>query len=272
MKILGIISDLRALKSKSPAMQTAVMKSLGINGIYLPFVVEPDQVESAVKGLRALGIAGVNVTVPYKETVMPYLDWLSPEAAGIGAVNTIVVRDGLLEGHNTDAGGFGDALKGAGHDPAGRTAVVFGAGGAAKAVIHALRTLGAARIILAGRNPEKIEAAAADLNVEPLPFPSFNNNNPGVHLVVNASSVSSPDESPETSEFIKGLDFPDLKMVFDLNYGREINFWRDLALKNEADFLDGLPMLALQAKRSFKIWTGLDPDADLFISALKEAV
>ncbi|MFH1138414.1 MAG: shikimate dehydrogenase [Pseudomonadota bacterium] len=272
MKILGILSDHRAWKSKSPAMQTAVMRRLGLEGVYLPFEVAPDQVGPAVRGLRALGIAGANVTVPYKEAVIPFLDDLAAEAAAMGAVNTIVVRNGRLEGHNTDASGFCDALDSAGYNPAGRTAMVFGAGGAAKAVVFALKTLGAAKIILAGRNFEKISAAALALDVESRPFTTFANPAPGVHLAINASSVSSRLESEETAAFVYQLDFPDLGLVLDLNYGRRDNFWRDLAEKHRADFMDGLPMLAFQARRSFHLWTGLDPDPGLFLSALKEAV
>jgi shikimate dehydrogenase len=139
MKVFCILSDERAFLSKSPAMHMSVLKNLGMDGVYVPFQVKPEQLEGAIEGIRTLNIAGANVTVPYKEMVIPHLDEISVEASEIGAVNTIVPKDGKLMGHNTDAKGFLDAVQEAGLEIAGRSALVFGAGGAAKAVVVALR-------------------------------------------------------------------------------------------------------------------------------------
>ena len=151
MKLFGIISDHRALKSRSPALHNTVMKKIGLDGLYLPLNVAEPRLDAALRGLQALGFTGANVTVPYKEAVIPFLDHLSEEARQIGAVNTIVVEDTRLSGHNTDAAGCLDALDQSGFDPAGRTALVLGNGGAARAVICALKQSGAGDITVAGR-------------------------------------------------------------------------------------------------------------------------
>ncbi|MCZ7543406.1 MAG: shikimate dehydrogenase [Anaerolineae bacterium] len=124
--------------SLSPAMHNAAFAALGLNWRYVPLPVHPDHVGDAVRGLRALGFAGCNVTVPHKQAVMPHLSGLSDEAAALGAVNTLV-RDGdAWRGENTDARGFLDDLAAHGVDVAGGLCVVLGAGGSARAVAWGL--------------------------------------------------------------------------------------------------------------------------------------
>jgi shikimate dehydrogenase len=271
MKVFGIISDERALKSKSPVMHNTVFRNKGVAGVYVPFVIASDRVQQAVEGIRALGIAGVNVTVPYKETIMAYLDDISREAKAIGAVNTIVRRIDRLEGYNTDAGGFLDALERAGFDPAGKKALVFGHGGAAKAAAYALKQAGATELVLTGRREEPLQEAARGLSAEACLLKELTGSFMMVDLVVNATPVSSPTESSFLAELTTGLSFGGLRLVVDLNYGRTANFWQVMALKHGAEFMDGLAMLALQARRSFKLWTGDDANPEEFIDALVQS-
>jgi shikimate dehydrogenase len=270
MKVFCILSDERAFRSKSPAMHMSVLKNLGMDGVYVPFQVKPEQLEGAIEGIRTLNIAGANVTVPYKEMVIPHLDEISVEASEIGAVNTIVPKDGKLMGHNTDAKGFLDAVQEAGLEIAGRSALVFGAGGAAKAVVVALRWAGAAQVFVAGRSDEKVESVARQLKATATPMQSLMDRPVSADLIVNATSVSTVSESPEMGTFLAHLEVADCRLVVDLNYGRDKNFWRDFAISRRVDFMDGLPMLAHQAKRSFGLWTGVDVDPQLFFEALRE--
>ncbi|HIP95583.1 MAG TPA: shikimate dehydrogenase, partial [Anaerolineae bacterium] len=113
--------------SLSPAMHNAAFEVLGLNWCYVPLPVPPERVGAAVKGLAALGFCGANVTVPHKQAVMPYLDEIDETAQAIGAVNTILVREGRLIGYNTDGDGFLAALREAGFAPARRRALVLGA-------------------------------------------------------------------------------------------------------------------------------------------------
>ena len=270
MIVLGLLSDERAFKSKSPLMHNAVLKQNGIDGAYVPFPVQPDRVQEAVNGIRALGIRGVNITVPHKEAVIPHLDWLSEEVSTLGAANTIVNTDGRLHGYNTDISGFADALKGTGFDCSGKKALVFGAGGAAKAVLLALRNSDIRTVHITSRDRSRSEKTAGLLNATVVPMDEARSVAESADLLVNATSVSDPKEAPEFAEMIKALAIPNCGLVFDLNYGRVENFWKDLAASHEIPFTDGLTMLAYQAAGSFFLWTGIDAGGDVFLSVLKE--
>ena len=135
-------------------MQNAALREMGLNAVYLAFDVVPDRLESALRGLAELGAGGVNLTIPLKERVLPLLDWVSPEAARIGAVNTVRFTDGRSEGYNTDAPGFLASLRTSGIEVQGRRCVILGAGGSARAVAVALANAGA-QITLANRTVER---------------------------------------------------------------------------------------------------------------------
>ena len=143
--------------SVSPAMHNAAYAAVGLDWCYLPFPVPPERLAEAIARVRALGMAGVNVTVPHKQAVLSLMDELSPAAAAIGAVNTVIVADGRLVGHNTDAAGFLRALREAGCEPTGLPTLVLGAGGAARAVVYALLGVGADVTVL-NRTPQRAEA------------------------------------------------------------------------------------------------------------------
>ena len=160
MKVYCILSDERVYSSRSPVMFSRVLQRVGIQAVYVPFKVEAQNIGLALQSLRILNIAGANVTVPYKEKVIPHLDVLSEGANIIGAINTIVCNGNSLKGYNTNAIGFMDALNSAGFEVAGKSAVVFGTGGAAKAVVFMLNWLRAANVRVAGRDPQKTAAIA----------------------------------------------------------------------------------------------------------------
>lgn len=271
MKVFCIVGDERALRSKSPVMFSAVLKRVGIKGVYVPFKVEPDQIGQAMQSLRVLNIAGANVTVPYKEMVMPYLDALSEGATIIGAVNTIVRNGTVLKGYNTNAIGFMDALSQVGFDVTGKSALVFGAGGAAKAVIFILNWLRAESILVIGRSEQKTREIVTRIGGETKPMESLLDGPVAADVVINTTPVSSPVESPELAAFVARLDVPGCELVLDLNYGRRQNFWQDMALNKNIRFMDGLPALAYQARRTFALWTGVQVEPEEFLRAMDEA-
>jgi shikimate dehydrogenase len=271
MKVYCILGDERSFRLKSPAMFTAILKKVGIKGTYVPFSVQPNDLGRAIQSLKVLNMAGANVAVPYKETVMPHLDTLSEGATIIGAANTIVLKGDTLKGYNTNAIGYMDALEDAGFDVTGKTALVFGTGGAAKAVVFILNWLRASRLIVAGRNPEKIIQIAGRVDGEARTLGSLMDQSVSVDIVVNATSVSNRDESPELAALLDGLNIPGCQLVFDLNYGDNQNMWRDFAAKRKVPFTDGLTTLAYQAKRTFALWTGIQVEAEEFLKALKES-
>jgi shikimate dehydrogenase len=269
---LGIIGDQRVVHSLSPRMHNAVMAKLGLDGIYARFAVEPQNMAAAVAGVEALGLVGVNVTVPHKRTVLPYLTRLSDEAAALSAVNTIKCEPEGLVGYNTDIGGFGLALAEAKFQAEeGATAMVLGAGGAARSVVLALAR-GGAQVMVAARKQAQSMALCDELGGKGISLGQASEVMPSVNLLVNTTSVSAPEESPEMMAWMEASPLAaSLGLVMDINYGRQQNMWEQLARKNGSDFMDGLPMLAHQARLSFKIWTGIDSPVDDFKAALEAA-
>ncbi len=267
-KVFCILGDERAFRSKSPVMFNAVLKRTGIDGVYVPFMVEPGHIEDAVRALRALNIAGANVTLPYKETVLPLVDVLSEGANIIGAINTIARDRETLKGYNTNAIGFMDALEESGFETAGKTALVFGNGGAARAVVFMLNWLQTGMIYVAGRNKEKTEKILSRIGGNAVAAEFFTDQPIHADIVINTTSVSSDAEGPELADLVKKLSLPECQMIVDLNYGRTQCFWEEIADARNIRFMDGLPILANQARRSFALWTGLDLEPEEFLKAL----
>ena len=268
MKVYCIISDERAYRSKSPAIFSTVLKRMGIKGAYVPFQVAPGDVGQALQSLRILNIAGANVTIPYKETVVPHMDVLSEGANIIGAINTIVRNGTELKGYNTNAIGFMDTLNEVGFDLEGKSALVFGTGGAAKAVVFILNWLRTRAIHVAGRNADRTAEIVDRFSGEAHSLAAIAENPPVADIIVNATSVSNVDESSEMEALVNDLEMPDCQLVMDLNYDRPDNFWEKMARRQGAQFLDGLKPLAYQARRTLSLWTGLTVPPQAFIEAL----
>lgn len=268
MKVYCILSDQRVYQSRSPAMFSAVLRRQGIHAVYVPFAVEPSDLGCALEGLRALHIAGANVTAPFKEAVIAHLDDLSEGARVIGAINT-VVRDGRrLKGYNTNAIGIMDALGAAGCEVEGRTALVFGTGGAARTAAFILTWLRAREVWVAGRRLDRAREITERFGGRGIPLEMLRNVRLPAEIVVNATSASSPEESAELCSLVQGLEMGACRLLLDLNYGRRRNFWRDKAEAEGIPFLDGLLPLAFQARRSLHLWTGLLVPPEEFLEAL----
>jgi shikimate dehydrogenase len=269
MKVFCILSDERAFHSRSPAMFSTVLRRQGVNAVYVPFMVRPERLGQAMEGLKVLNIAGANVTAPFKETVIPFLDGLSEGARFIGAINTIV-RDGdRFKGYNTNAIGIMDAMRSAGFHVEDKTALIFGTGGAARTVAFTFTWLRAREVWVVGRNigrAREIVAQFGGRGVKPsflsgLPLPA--------QILINATSVSSPEEAPDLAGMVERLDLRGCQLIMDLNYGRRRNFWQEKALALKIPFMDGLSPLAYQARRTLQLWTGIQIPPEEFITALQ---
>jgi shikimate dehydrogenase len=214
--------------------------------------VVPGKLALAVSLLRHCGARGFNVTVPHKRTVIPHLDDLSYEAARIGAVNAVRCAQGRLLGHNTDAAGFCEAIKDAGFAPEGREAVVFGAGGAARAAAFSLARLGARAIRITTRRPGPALALIRDL-APGFPKTVFQTGPAGpAYLAVNATPLGLPgypDRSPAPA------GWPGCRAALDLVYGRRTAFQRQ-ALRLGARTQGGTGMLVCQALQAWEFWFG----------------
>lgn len=269
MKVYCILSDERAFNSRSPAMFSTVMRRQGFSAVYVPFAVNPQDLGQAIKGLRVLNIAGANVTAPFKETIIPYLDILSEGARIIGAINT-VVRDGeRLKGYNTNAIGIMDALRKVDFEVENKTALVFGTGGAARTVAFILTWLRAREVWVAGRNVGRANEIVTQFSGRGVDLELVKDMQLPASIVINATSVSSPEESAELAGLVASLKLRGCELILDLNYGRRRNFWQEKAEKEGIRFLDGLGPLAFQARRTLQLWTGIQVPPEEFLNALQ---
>ena len=257
-QVVGIIGDPVA-HSFSPAMHNAAFRALKLDFVYAAFPVRPMGLRAALAGIRALGIAGVNVTVPHKERVIAFLDSVSDMGRRVGAVNTVVNRGGHLHGENTDVVGFLRALRDVKFRLRGARVLVVGAGGVARAVLMALADGAAASVIVANRTPRRAQqlAAAVDtkrlrVTVSTLAVLQEPDVLAPLDLVVNATSLG-----------LHGEKFPPLAylasqprcLFFDLIYGGHTDFQAG-ALHAGRPTLDGSSMLLHQGAAAFTLWTG----------------
>jgi len=266
-RLLALVGDPVA-HSLSPTLHRALIDEFSLNYRYLAFRVRPHGLEDAVRGLRALGAAGFNVTVPHKRAVLPLLDALSPDAEALGAANTVVIEGGRLIGHNTDWIGFLRPLGGA--DLYGQSAVLLGAGGAASAAAYALIQAGVARVTVANRTREKAEALKQQIEAR-LGFAAvetcglneakFNRSLEDATLLVHATPVGMWPEV-ETSPVSADALHADL-IVYDLVYNPlETRLLRE-AKAAGATALGGLDMLVGQGTAAFELWTGASVSDEL---------
>lgn len=260
--------------SLSPAMHNAAAAALGLNLVYVPLPVAATEVAAAVRGLRALGFLGANVTIPYKQAVLPLLDEVDEAAQAIGAVNTIAVRSGRLWGANTDWSGFLADLQALGVDVAGKKALVLGAGGSARAVAYALAAAGAAVTVLA-RRLAQAEQLAADLAPHlPLAQPILGRLLTKVavdtmaDLVVNTTPLGmSPDE--DGCAWPEGVPLPAGAFVYDLVYNPPRPRLLQMAAAAQQPHANGLGMLLRQGAQAFQLWTGREPDLAVMAAAVR---
>jgi shikimate dehydrogenase len=270
MQVYCILGDERVMRSKSPTIFTKVLKRIGLKSTYVPFRVDPERIGSAMQSIRVLNIAGASITIPFKEKVIPYMDVLSEGANIIGAINTVVRNGEILKGYNTNAIGFMDALNESGFDVEGKSALVFGTGGAAKAIVFILNWLRTTSIFVAGRDREKTLQMVDRFGGEAVPLYDLKDQALGVDIVINATSVSSSNECSKMSTLLETLRLKNCELVVDLNYGRSENFWQDLARRNGSRFMDGLSSLAYQCRRTLALWTGIQVPPEEFLKALEE--
>jgi len=250
--------------SLSPAMHNAAFQALGVKAVYGLLPTTPEDLAQAISGIKALHIKGVSVTIPHKEAVIPLLDELDPVAREIGAVNTILNRGGSLWGTNTDWLGVKKALEEV-VSLTGQRAVVVGAGGAARAVVYALKKARAA-VEIYNRTWEKAQALAQDFGVEARPWAALGQAD-GEILVQTTSVGLKEDRSPVPREILGRF-----KVVMDIVYDPlETRLLRE-ARAEGCLVVNGLKMLVYQGAEQFKLFTGLEPPVELMEQAALEAL
>lgn len=258
-RIVGIFGD-PVEHSRSPQMHNAAFAALKLDYCYVAFPVRPTELKVATQSIRALGLRGVNVTVPHKETILRHLDECTELARTLGAVNTVINDNGHLVGDNTDVAGFMRSLRG--KRLRGHRAIVIGAGGASRAVLHGLRELGVDRVLLANRTAARsrrlvkefgsfaprTDIAGLDALSDPMSFEK-------VRIVINATSLG---WGNERFPAIATAASNSRCLFYDMSYGKQTDFL-SVARAAKRPHMDGGEMLVQQGAQSFALWTKRRP-------------
>jgi shikimate dehydrogenase len=249
--------------SRSPVMHNAALAELGLAGewSYEAIEVTPDELERRVREMPGEGFAGANVTVPHKGAALSLADSLTETAREIGAANTLSFEDGEIRADNTDAQGLLDALPGS---PAGRRALVLGAGGAARAIVWALAREGA-EVEVWNRTALRAKHLCAELGGSPVAAPDQD----AYGLIVNTSAAGLDGEDPFTELPLAPSGFAPGQIVVDLVYGERPSSLLAAAEAAGATVVDGIEVLVCQGALSLRIWTGREPSLEAMRAAAR---
>ena len=257
-------------------MQEAAFKACGLNWRYLTIEVYPEDLEHAMKGLRAMNMRGINLTIPHKVNVLKYLDDVASDAALMGAVNTVRREGDKLIGENTDGKGFLRSLREDAHaDPAGKHIVVLGAGGAARAMSVELALAGAKHVTILNRTVSRGQELVTLLNEKTSTDASFVEWNTtykiptDTNILVNATSIGLFPNIEATPDIAYETITKDMIVCDVIPNPPHTPFLKNAEARG-ATILDGLGMLVYQGAIGFTMWTGLEAPVDVMHRALKE--
>lgn len=280
-KLLGVIGH-PVSHSLSPVMHNAALASLGLDYVYLPLPVKPEDLPAAIQGFAAIGLTGFNITIPHKQAILPFLSSVSPIAEAVGAVNTVWRTDAGWEGTNTDVEGFLAPLltMGGWQNWSEKVAIILGNGGAARAVVAGCAELGCNKIYVVGRNAQKLEEFCHSWGDSPLADKLANRLQactgdklsdliPQADLLVNTTPVGMyphVENSPLSADEISLLSKK--AIAYDLIYTpRQTQFLQQAKLQG-AIAIDGLEMLVQQGAAALKIWLQQPVPVDIMRSSL----
>lgn len=271
-KLIGLIGRNIAY-TLSPPMHNTMFRTMGLDYVYVPLPVEPEHLKDAIAGIKALNFVGVNVTIPYKEEVIPLLDWISDDARDIGAVNTVKVEDdSTLSGYNTDVYGFLQSVKEElNFVPQDKRILVIGAGGAGRAIATGCVKEGAKRVVLVDIISEKLENLKKDLlslsptteivGYLPNETEKIETELSNIDLVANATPIGM---NPQDKPPIPLNSLNKQAVVFDAIYAvKETATMRSARLAGCSAAINGIGMLVHQGAKGFELWTGKKPDTKL---------
>lgn len=250
--------------SLSPPMHNAAFAALGLNWVYVPFAVHPDRIACAIQAVRALDLGGLNVTIPHKLAVLPYLDEISEEARTLGAANTIVNLEGHLVGYNTDGEGFLRSLREIGEDVTGRSVALIGAGGSARSIALAVSRAGASHLSIINRTVEKAQALVemvrgalpeAQVAAVALDAPGAAAAVREARVVIDSTAVGMH-PNHEVEPVIPPQWLHAEQTVCDLTYNPRVTVLLKAAAARGSRTLDGTGMLVHQGALAFEYWTG----------------
>ena len=273
-RIVGIIGD-PVEHSRSPQMHNAAFTKAGLDYVYVPFHVRPDDLADAIAGFKAVNVVGINVTLPHKQTVIQYLTSISREAELIGAVNTLIFLSDGIHGDNTDAPGVLKALEENGNMsvPVGEDVVVLGAGGSARAVVVALALAGVASITIANRTVERAISLAEEMQQKiGIPMQGMGLSDARLPAAVRRSLLlinTATASMDPTQPLLVSVDWlqPNT-IVYDIVYTPPVTPLMKAAAEHGCQTLGGIGMLVHQGAIAFEKWTGVTPCTETMREAL----
>lgn len=242
----------------------AAFEALGLDFIYKPFGVSAENLEAAIKGIRAFGIRGCGVSMPHKQTVITYLDRIDEAAKPIGAVNTIVNDHGILTGYNTDFEGAKRAFQ-ENYDLRGKTALIVGAGGVSRAIIIALKACGASRLWITNRNDEKGKALAGEFSIDHIPFE--HRSECRAHLLVNATPIGMA-HAPEGTILTKDA-LVHFEAALDVVVSPQKTPFIQTLENLKITCIPGFKMALYQGIAQCKLYTGADAPENVIEKAIR---
>lgn len=276
-KLLGVIGH-PVEHSLSPVMHNAAIATLGLNYVYLPLPVKPEDLPLALAGFAAIDIVGFNVTIPHKQAIVPLLSEVSPIAQAVGAVNTVWRTETGWSGTNTDVQGFLAPLQEYNRNWSQAVAVILGYGGAARAVVAALAQLGVRQIQVVGRHPQKLkdfvdswENANLAVNISGHNWVELPDLISSANLVVNTTPIGmypQVNESPLSAEIMAKL--PQNAIAYDLIYTPNPTVFLQLAKERGAIAIDGLEMLVQQGAAALQSWLQQPVPIDVMRQSLRK--
>lgn len=271
-ELVGVFGD-PVEGNPTGVLEEAGFAALGLNYRYLTMKVTPEDFDTAMKSLKALNMKGINLTMPHKIAVLPYLDEVSQAARIIGAVNTIVIRDGKLIGDNTDGKGFVQALEREHIAPERKAVTILGAGGAAKAIAIECALAGASSVTIINRNVEKgqelVHSILEHTNAKAafLPWTPHQPIPEGTDILINATPIGlhpHGDQKPD-------IDYNTLEpsmVVSDVVFNPPVTPFLEEAADRGAKTISGLGMLVCQGALNFTIWTEQEAPYEVMYQAL----
>lgn len=267
-KWFAVIGDPIA-HSKSPNMHNTWFEEMNIDAAYIPIHVKNDELEKAVASLKTLGVSGWNITIPHKQTIIPYLDELDPLAEKMAAVNTVVVQDGKLKGYNTDGAGFVHSLEEAIGQQKESEILIIGSGGAARGIAFALQQYGYHKITVTNRTVSKAEKIVNELGEgRALSIEEAEKCLDQFSILIQCTSAGLAN-----TDFKLPLSLEKLQegaIVADIVYNPLMTPFLLEAEKKEATIINGLGMFVHQGAIAFQYWLGQYPNTNLMIKRLTE--
>jgi shikimate dehydrogenase len=276
-KLMCIFGD-PVEQTLSPPMHNAAFKALSLDMVYVPFHVTPEDLPSAIQSIKTLGIVGVNITIPHKQSVMELIDEVDDQARLIGSVNTIVNRDGLLTGYNTDGQGYLMSLtKETGFDVHDNSVVILGAGGTARSIAYNILKARASRILIANRTIENAENLRNDLRKI---FPQAHIDASGLNIASELSQADLLINTTSLGMMGKGgaaapvdlSTLPPTAIVSDIVFKPLLTPLLIEAKQRGLKVHTGLGMLVCQGALGFELWTGLEAPIELMHEAATNAL